>query len=218
MAGTWQGAAFPFLGRNETAGYIAGERLKSGTTRAVFAADGSLYLAATSGQGAGEDGLQRVSWDGRTAPDMLDVKLTDRGFKITFTRPMSAESISNPANYEINRFRYYYQVTYGSPRIDEARLVPSNVLGAADGLSADVVMADLKPGFIYEFSVPRLRTGDGELLANPLGYYTVNRLRNGETTVGGTTRLPLPGENTAGSRDVPGRSPAATVAAGGGGG
>ncbi len=214
VAGAWQGAAFPFLGRNETAGYVTGDRLKSGTMRAVFAADGSLYLAATSGQGAGEDGLQRISWDGRTAPDILDIKLTDRGFKITFTRPMSAESIANPANFEINRFRYYYQVTYGSPRVDESRLVPLQVQGAADGLSADIFIADLKPGFIYEFSVPRLRTGDGEFLANPLGYYTVNRLRNGETTVGGTTRLPLPGETAVGSREAPGRSPAATVAAG----
>ncbi|MEY4939671.1 MAG: hypothetical protein RIQ93_1406, partial [Verrucomicrobiota bacterium] len=159
VAGSWQGAAFPFLGRNDTQGYVAGDRLKSGTTRAVFASDGSLYLAATSGQGAGEDGLQRISWDGRTAPDMRDIKLTDRGFKITFTRPMKTEIMADPANFEINRFRYYYHVTYGSPRVDETRL-PPKVQAAADGLSVDVVLDDLKPGYIYEFSTPRLRTLD----------------------------------------------------------
>ena len=42
--------------------------LKAGATRAVFAPDGSLYLGATAGWGAGEDGLQRVRWDSRAAP------------------------------------------------------------------------------------------------------------------------------------------------------
>jgi mono/diheme cytochrome c family protein len=214
VAGTWQGAAFPFLGRNETAGYVAGARLKAGTTRGVFGADGSFYLAATSGQGAGEDGLQRITWDGRTAPDMLDIKLLARGFRIIFTRPMSAETTSNPENYEINRFRYYYHSTYGSPRIDEVRLAPIKVQPAADGLSVDVTIEDLKPGFVYEFSLPRLQTNGQDFLANPLGYYTVNRLHNGDTSIGGTTRLPLPGENAAGSRDSPVRSQAATLAAG----
>lgn len=214
VAGAWQGAAFPFLGRNETAGYVSGERLKSGTTRGVFAADGSLYLAATSGQGAGEDGLQRIVWDGKTSPDMLDITLTESGFRITFTRPMSAETTSNPENYEISRFRYYYQAMYGSPRIDEARVTPTRALAAHDGLSVDVFIEGLEPGFIYKFSVPHLRTREQDLLANSVGYYTVNRLRNGGTTVGGTTRLPLPGENTARSREPPMRSRDATVAAG----
>jgi mono/diheme cytochrome c family protein len=105
-------------------------------------------------------------------------------------------------------------VTYGSPRVDETRVVPAALRAAADGLSVEVILAELNPGFIYEFSTPRLRTQAGEPLANPLGYYTVNRLHNGDTTIGGTTRLPMPGENAVGSREVPGRSLAATVAAG----
>lgn len=214
IAGGWQGASFPFLGRNEAPAYATGERLKSGTTRGVFAADGSLYLAATSGQGAGEDGLQRIRWDGKIAPDLLDINLLDRGFRFAFTRHMRPDTISNPGNYEITRFRYFYHVTYGSPRVDEARVAASEVRVSADGLNADVIIGDLQPGFIYEFSVPRLRTVEGEVLANPLGYYTVNRLRNGQVAVGGTTRLPRPGESTLRSKDIGNDSGPATIAAG----
>ncbi len=202
VAGAWQGACFVFLGRNETPGYVSGDKLKAGGTRAAFAPDGSLYLAATAGWGAGEDGLQRISWDGRSAAEIRDLKLTARGFRVTFTRPLSAATIAKPENYELNRFRYYYHVKYGSPWIDEARVAVTEVRAAADGLSAELVLAELKPGFIYELSVPKLRTPEGEPLANPLGYYTANRLLNGERTTGGTTRLPRPDENSQTARDA----------------
>jgi len=124
VADGWQGACFPFLGRNETAPYTTGDKLLAGVMRSAFAPDGSLYLGATAGCGAGADGLQRIVWDGQTTPELLDVKLTDRGFRLTFTRPMDATTLQQVANFETNRFRYYYHHKYGSPQIDEAR-VPS---------------------------------------------------------------------------------------------
>jgi mono/diheme cytochrome c family protein len=202
VAGAWQGACFPFLGRNETPGYVTGDKLKAGSMRAAFAPDGTLYLGATAGWGAGEDGLQRVKWDGRAAADLHDVKLTARGFRLTFTRPLSAATLGNPASYEINRFRYFYHVKYGSPWIDEARVSVREVRPAADGRSVELVLAELEPGFIYEVSVPTLRTPEGEPLANPLAYYTANRLLDGRRTVGATTRLPRPDETSQTARDA----------------
>ena len=66
VAGVWQGACFPFLGRNEAPPHVTGARLKGGGTRAAFAPDGSLWIACTAGWGAGEDGLQRSA--GTVAP------------------------------------------------------------------------------------------------------------------------------------------------------
>ena len=206
VAGAWQGAAFPFLGRNVAPPYATGDKLKAGATRGAFAPDGSLYLAATAGQGAGEDGLQRVSWDGRTPPDVRDIRLTERGFKVSFTRPIRADTLAAAGSYEITRFRYYYHYKYGSPWVDESRVGVTSVIPANDGLSATLELAELRPGFVYELSVPRLRTAEGEPLANPLGYYTANRLLNGETAVGGTTRLPRPGETSLTSREAPGET------------
>lgn len=199
---TWQGVCFPFLGRNETAAYVAGDKLKAGITRGAFGPDGALYLAATAGWGAGEDGLQRVSWDGRASPEIRDLRLTARGFALSFTRPISPATLAHPENYEINRFRYYYHVKYGSPWIDEARVAVTEVRPAADGLGAELILAELVPGFVYEFSVPGLRTTDQQPLVNPLAYYTVNRLHGGPRVIGGTTRLPRPDETSLAARDA----------------
>lgn len=217
IAGAWQGACFPFLGRNETSAHVSGDKLKSGITRAAFAPDGSLYLGATAGWGAGEDGLQRITWDGLTPPEVRDIKLTDRGFALTFTQPLSAATIAQPQNYELNRFRYYYHVKYGSPWVDEARVAVKEVRAAADRLSAELIVDELKAGFVYELSVPMLRTTSGEPLANPLAYYTANRLRNGEVAIGGTTRLPRPDETSLAAKEAAAAetaTPAALIAAG----
>ena len=217
IAGEWQGVCFPFLGRNETPTYTSGEKLLAGITRSVFAPDGSLYLGAAGGWGAGADGLQRVVWDGEVSPEVRNVTLTERGFRLTFTRPMKATTLAAAANFEVNRFRYYYQYKYGSPWVDEARVAVTAVRGSADGLSAELTLAELKPGFVYELSVAALRTTADQPLANPLAYYTANRLLNGERTVGGTTRLPRAGENAADAKAAVAfatTSPAELVAAG----
>lgn len=200
VAGVWQGVCFPFLGRNDSAAVVSGVPLNAGATRATFAPDGSLYLGEAGGWGAGADGLQRVVWDGRATPEVRDMTLTDRGFLLTFTKPMSAATLANAANYELNRFRFYYHYKYGSPWIDEARVGIREVRPAADGLSAELVLDDLRAGFVYELSVPALRTTDNEPIANPLGYYTANALRNGDHPVGGTTRLPRPDESSLDAR------------------
>lgn len=209
VAGEWQGFVFPFLGRAE-APQVTGERLAQGGIRAAFAPDGSLYIGQTGGWGGGADGVQRVTWDGRVTADVRSMQLTPRGFALTFTKPMDKARLANPANYELDRFRFYYHVKYGSPWIDEAKVPVSAVRVADDGLRAEVELAELKVGFVYEIAVSNLRAADGEALANPIGYYTANRLLNGEIAVGGTTRLPRADETSLGAKE----SPAETAQAG----
>jgi mono/diheme cytochrome c family protein len=75
----------------------------------------------------------------------------------------------------------------------------------------------LKPGFVYELSVAALRTTDNQTLANPLAYYTANRLLSGERAIGDTTRLPRPGEKGPTAKEeasVVTGAPAALIAAG----
>jgi mono/diheme cytochrome c family protein len=217
VAGTWQGACFPFLGRNENAPYATGEKLLAGVMRGAFAPDGSYYLGATAGWGAGADGIQRVVWDGQVPPEVRDITITERGFRLNFTRPMSAVTLAAAANFEVSRFRYYYQHKYGSPWVDEAKVIVQEARPSADRLSVELALANLQPGFVYELSVAALRTADDQPLANPLAYYTANRLRNGARAIGDTTRLPLPGEKAATAKEeaaVNTQSTAALVAAG----
>ena len=46
--------------------------------------------------------------------------------------------------------------------VDEAKVAVTEVRAASDGMSAELVVAELKPGFVYELSVPTLRTTEGE--------------------------------------------------------
>ena len=215
VAGAWQGGCYPFLGRNTSPEYVTGERLIAGATRVAFGPDGMLYLAATAGWGAGADGLQRVRWDGKVAPDVREVTLTDRGFRVAFTRPMERASLAQPENYSLKRFRSYYHWKYGSPWVDEADVRVETVRPAADALSAELVIGELKAGFVYEFSLPLLRTTAGEALANPLAYYTANRLHNGDAPLGGTTRLPAKDEVTAPRETISDSTPEAQLVAAG---
>ncbi len=216
VAGAWQGACFPFLGRVDNPAYVSGDKLGAGSVRSQFGPDAALYLGETGGWGGGSDGLQRVVWDGKLTPEVRDMKLTARGFALTFTKPMSAASLAKLENFELNRFKYFYHWKYGSPWIDEAKVAVKEVRPSADGLAAELILTDLQPGFIYELSVPALRTTDNEPLANPLGYYTANRLVTGEIAPGGYTRLARPDEASLGAKDGPevAKTPDAIAAAG----
>ena len=116
--------------------------------------------------------------------------------------PMDRATVLALANRDLRIFRYYYQVKYGSPPIDEARLKVSEVRVAPDGLSAELIVPELKAGFVYEFELGGLRTLSGEALANPIAYYTANRLLSGEVAPGGTTRLPRPNEEALGAKQA----------------
>jgi mono/diheme cytochrome c family protein len=198
--GTFQGVAFPFLGRSEDPKFWVGERLKQGGTRMAFAPNGTLYIGLTSGWGAGVNGLQRVIWDGGNPAEVLSLKLTEDGFSLKFTEPMDTATVQELTQRAVRGFRYYYHVEYGSPPIDEFKLTVSEVRLASDGLSAELIVPGVKAGFVYEFDFEGLRTTDGTSVANPVAYYTANRLLTGEAAIGGTTRLPLPDEDALGAK------------------
>jgi mono/diheme cytochrome c family protein len=113
---------------------------------------------------------------------------------------MDEVTVQALATQSVRAFRYYYQVQYGSPPIDETLVPISEVRVAADGLGAELTVPGLKAGFVYEFDFDTLRTRRGGPLANPLAYYTANRLLTGEVAIGGTTRLPRPNEEALGAK------------------
>src|SRR5690606_26084219 len=108
--GTHQGVAFPFLGRSEDPEVVIGDRLEQGGTRLAFGPDGSLYIGQTSGWGAGLNGLQKVTWDGRPPAEVQSLKLTERGFLLTFTEPMERAALLALKGHALRSFRYYYHI------------------------------------------------------------------------------------------------------------
>ena len=173
VAGEYQGVAFPFL---------HGEGLRVGGVRGAFAPDGSLYLGQTmrGWAPATGEGIQRIVWTNVTPVEIQTVRLMPGGFSIGFTTPMDPEAVGNPAIYRVRRFKYHYQIDDGSLQTEEANVPLSGIAPHASGLGVSLALLELLPDYIYEIKIESLKSRDGRPLANPLAYYTANRLLAGQ--------------------------------------
>lgn len=180
VAGAYQGAAFPFL---------RGQGLRLGGMHNAFGPDGALYLAQTvRGWMAteGNEGLQRVVWSGETPVEIRTLRLTERGFAVRFTTPMTAAA-GEAKHYQVRRFQYNHHPLDGSLRVNQVDVPVTAVRLRPDGTGVDLELLELQPGFIYELVVARdVQSRSGESLLNLTAYYTANRLLSGETRAGPT--------------------------------
>ncbi len=168
VQGEYQGAAFLF---------VEGNGLRMANNRLAFSPDGSsLYVAQTSRIWGSTEGLQRIVWQGRVPLDILAMKLTKRGFDLTFTRPVDEESARRPANYSLTRYYYRYHSTYGSPKTELTPVTVSDAAVSADGLRVSLGVADLREGWLYDLRPSGIRGVDGEPLATTIAAYTLNNL------------------------------------------
>ncbi|MFP6888060.1 MAG: PQQ-dependent sugar dehydrogenase [Opitutales bacterium] len=167
--GEYQGVIFDFV-----------NRLQTGCIRHVFAEDGSLWVGQT-GRGWGsaggkEFGLQRVVWDGKTKPfAMYDVKLTQTGFRITFTKPIDIGRANQTKTYVVERWGYHYHPKYGSGKTDHKKEAPTNVTVAKDGMSVHLEIP-LETKRVYKLILNGIKAKDGTSMANHIAWYTLNRL------------------------------------------
>ncbi|MFM8618427.1 MAG: c-type cytochrome [Opitutaceae bacterium] len=180
VAGAWQGAAFPFL---------RGGGLRLGGMHQAFGPDGALYLAQTV-RGwmptGGNEGLQRIVWNGSDPVEVLTLRLAARGFTLGFTVPMGATA-GQPANYRVQRFRYLHHPLDGSLRVDNVEVPVTAARLVADGRTLELELLELQPGHVHELTVDAGVTDrTGRPLLNRVAYYNVNRLLSGETQPGPT--------------------------------
>ena len=180
--GQLQGAAVPFLD---------GGGLQKGNNRLVFAPDGSLWVGQTDHGWAGDKGLQRIVWTGETPLDVLEMRLTRRGFDLLFTRPLNAAIAAEPASYRVKRYDYDYHAAYGSKQHDLEELEVGTVHLSPDRRRVSLGFSDLIAWRIYELHLDALRAEDGTPIANPLVCYTLNHLLEK------TPPPPPPGRETA---------------------
>lgn len=173
VGGVKQGVAFPFR-----------EGFQSGVLRMVWAHDGSMFVGMTSrgwdATGREAYGLQRLRWSGLVPFEAQTVHARPDGFEITYTLPAEPASLENPESYEITSFIYHYHSIYGSPVIDRKshRILAARAQENASGVR--LVIDSLRAGYIYEIRMPGVRTTDGSPLVHDTGYYTMNRIPEGE--------------------------------------
>ncbi|WP_229310956.1 PQQ-dependent sugar dehydrogenase [Larkinella soli] len=169
--GQMQGACAPFL---------AGTALRRGNNRLAFAPDGSLYVGQTDHGWAGARGIQRIRWKGKVPMEVADMKLTPTGFDLTFTQPLDPATASEVINFQFKRYYYEYHQAYGSKQFDLKPVPVTAVRLSADGKTASLTLAEMKPGYIYELEMGPIRSATNQKLMNRLVCYTLNRLKKGD--------------------------------------
>ena len=170
VGGVYQGACFIF---------IEGNGLRMANNRLAFSPhDGSLYTAQTSRVwGGSTEGLQKITWTGKVPMDILRMRLTKKGFELTFTKPVDRETAQQTSAYSMTHYYYRYHATYGSPKTDVTPAKVSTVTLSDDGLRATLELENLQPGRVYELRPSGLRSAGGEPLVTRLAAYTLNRLK-----------------------------------------
>ena len=140
--------------------------------------DGSLYTAQTSRVWDGStEGLQKISWTGRVPMDILHMRLTKKGFELTFTKPVDRETARQASAYSMTNYYYLYHARYGSPKTEVTPAKVTGVTLSEDGLRATLELEKLEPGRVYELRPSGLRSAGGEPLVTRLAAYTLNRLK-----------------------------------------
>ncbi|MCM8536929.1 MAG: PQQ-dependent sugar dehydrogenase [Lentisphaeraceae bacterium] len=163
--GVTQGAIIP---------HIDGDPMRIGNNRLAWGQDGSLYIGRTKLSWPGDNGIQRVFWDGKADLAVQDVKLLKDGFKVSFTKELKGEPIAT--NFKIFSYHYLYQRAYGSPRIDEQEVKVQSVSLSADKKSLEVKIDQLSSGKVYDFKLSDFVSVDGESLQFGHFCYTLNQL------------------------------------------
>lgn len=171
--GKYQGACYPFR-----------DGFQSGTVRARWGNDGSIFVGMTSrGWGStGKDlyGIQRLVWNGNMPFEMKNIHAMPDGFEIEFTQPVSQKSIENLQSYELKSFTYEYHHQYGSPIINQEPTPLRGVIVSADRMKVRLVMDNLRKGYIHEIMASGLVNDEGQPLLHDISYYTLNEIPTGE--------------------------------------
>ena len=147
---------------------------QSGNIRLQFAPDGSLWAGQTSrgwtARGGKLFGLQKVTWDGTAPFEILDVKMTKEGFRVSFTKEIKSDSISKDS-LKIDSWWYNYNKTYGSPKDDVAEESMSKLVVSEDRKSLLIEMP-LAEKRVYGLDFSALKSAGGKSLANEIAFYT----------------------------------------------
>ncbi|MEM8969330.1 MAG: hypothetical protein AAGE93_23130, partial [Bacteroidota bacterium] len=172
--GKFQGACTSFL---DSAG------LSIGNHRMVFGSDGSLWVGKSAYVWVGDQGIQRVRYNGGMPMDVFQMNVTPQGFKLTFTRPVDRNMAEKPDNYQFSRYYYAYHQEYGSPRMDEQPVAVKQVQVSEDGKEVLLTLAEMIPGYVYDLQIGQLASTEGIELKNKRLFYTLNELPTNQTAL-----------------------------------
>ena len=186
VEGEYQGAYFRMT-----------QGLESGLTHLLAEPDGTIIVG---GLGAGgnwgqegklEFGLQKLVPNGTETFDIQRMELTEEGFDLTYTKPLSAETLEDIAEkYVVRQWGYAPTSAYGGPKIGEETLAVTGATASADGRTVSLEIAGLKPNRVVYVRSPRpFEAEGGEPLLSTEAWYTLNKLPGYVAPAGGLYEL-----------------------------
>ena len=178
VGGEYQGAVFRMT-----------QGLESGVSRISLGPDGAIYTGGIGWEGnwgqAGKlkHGLQKLAFDSARTFDILSMHAVDGGFELTYTQPLSDETVRDlAAKYRAEQWRYVATPQYGGPKIDQETLDVTSATLSADRKKVTLQLAGLKPGHVVYVHSPRpFASASGQELWSTEAWYTLTRLPDGTT-------------------------------------
>jgi hypothetical protein len=173
VKGEFQGACVPFYDK---------KGIHFGNNRLAFSPDGSLYIGQITHGWLGSKGLQRIVYTGKMPMEIAEMKVTKKGFELTFTKPVSGNSQSQQPKLSLRHYFYKYQKKPFNEHIDKSNqsdiqeVEISKMTYSKDRRKLLLQLPELKAGYVYELKLNGIISKDGTVLENNLICYTLNNL------------------------------------------
>ncbi|AWB68875.1 hypothetical protein C2869_01835 [Saccharobesus litoralis] len=165
--GKYQGAVITFM-----------NGFQSGNIRAEFDKNGHLWIGQTArGWGAAGSkpfGLQKVVWDGTNPFEMLNIKLTKTGFRLSFTEEIDANSFVE-SSFNVQQWHYHYHKKYGSEKVDLTTINISKMRLSPDHKQIEIDMP-LTAGKVVGIDFSGLTSKSQRKASSSKVFYTLNQV------------------------------------------
>ncbi|WAJ72431.1 DUF7133 domain-containing protein [Catenovulum adriaticum] len=167
--GSYQGAVINFVGG-----------MQSGNIRTKFDSQGQLWVGQTArgwgAKGGKPFGLQKIVWDGTNPFELLDIKLTQTGFKLNFTQALDPNKVTSD-QLAVTQWHYLYSGDYGSPKQDVTSLKIQDIRLSQDRKTLEIDLP-LNPDKVIEIDFSGLQSETQRSTSVGKVYYTLNQLLN----------------------------------------
>ena len=167
VKGVYQGAVVNFL-----------SGIDFGVVPATMNQEKGVMLLGGTNRGWGSRGeqsfgLARVVWSKETPFALQDMKVTEAGFRLDFTKPLDE---STTKSISIDSFGYIYQSGYGSPIVDEAVHEVTTSTLSEDGKTLELALSTRAAGNVHRVAMSDFRSREGELLTHGDAFYTLHEV------------------------------------------
>ncbi|MDW3650556.1 MAG: PA14 domain-containing protein [Bacteroidia bacterium] len=157
--------------------------IEAGVNRLIWGPDGSLYIGGVgnpgnwSHQGGNWYGLQRMTYNEKTAFEMLKVSAKPNGMEIEFTEALPEAMAKDPTSWNIQQWFYLPTANYGGPKMNEEQLNVNTIELSSDRKRVFLGLDGMKEGHVVYINIHApFKSDSGQSLWSTEAWYTLNKI------------------------------------------